>query len=83
MQVAHQAFQSLFDDVGIDLRGRNIGVAEQRLDDSQIGSVVQEMRREGMTQHMRTDKTRGDAGGLREFLEVARKMLPRQMAALA
>ena len=83
MQVAHQALQPLLDHMGVDLRGRDVGVAEQRLHDAQVGAVVQEMAGEGVTQHMRRDQPRRQAGGRRQFLQVARKMLPGQMSALA
>ena len=43
MQVAHQALQPLLDHMGIDLRRRDVGVAEQRLHDSQVRAVVQQM----------------------------------------
>jgi len=36
MQVANQALQPLLDHMGIDLRGRDIGVAEQRLHDARM-----------------------------------------------
>ena len=58
-------------------------MAEQRLHDAQIGAVMQQMAREGMTQHMRRDQPRREAGGCRQLLQVAREMLPRQMSALA
>src|SRR5260221_3319856 len=56
MQVTHQTFKTLLDHMGVDLRGRDVGVAEQRLHDAQIGAVVQEMAGEGMAQHMRRDQ---------------------------
>ena len=83
MQIAHQALQSLLDDMGIDLCRGDVGVAKQRLDDSQIGSIVQKMTCKGVAQHMRTDEARRDAGGRCKLLEVACEVLPRQMAALA
>ena len=49
VQVPHQAFQPLLDDMGVDLRGRNIGMAEQGLHHPQIRAVVQEVTCEGMT----------------------------------
>ena len=58
-------------------------MAEQRLHDAQIGAVMQQMAGEGMTQHMRADQPRRDAGGRRQLLQVAREMLPGQMAAFA
>src|SRR3974390_1048495 len=83
MQVAHQTFQALLDYVGIDLRGRDIGVAEQGLDDAQIGARVEQVTCKSMTQHMRADQPRRKTRGDRQFLQVAREMLPRQMSAFA
>src|SRR5215467_6919949 len=40
MQVANQAFEPFVQYMGIDLRGRDIGMAEQSLHDAQIGTVV-------------------------------------------
>jgi hypothetical protein len=37
-----QRFQAFAGNVGVDLRRRDVGVAEQELDDAQIGAVVQE-----------------------------------------
>jgi len=53
MQVAHQALEPFLDHMGVDLRGRDVGMAEQRLNDAQIGAVVQKMAGEGVAQHMR------------------------------
>ena len=53
MQVAHQTLQPLLEHVSVDLRGGNIGVAEERLHDTQVGAVVQQMARESMPQHVR------------------------------
>ena len=83
VQVAHQALQPLFDDMGVDLRGRDVGVAEQGLHDAQIRAVVQQVAGKGMAQHVRRHQPRRQAGGGRELLEVAGKMLPGQMAAFA
>jgi hypothetical protein len=40
------SFQPLLIDVRIDLRGGNIGMPQHLLDDSQIGAVPEQMRRE-------------------------------------
>ena len=53
MQIADKAFQPLFEHMGIDLRGRNIGVAEQRLHNAQIRTVMQQMAGESVAQHVR------------------------------
>jgi hypothetical protein len=55
VQIAHQAFQALFEHVGINLRRRNIGVAEQCLYYAKIGTVVQQMAGKSVAQHVRAD----------------------------
>ena len=57
-------------------------MAEQRLHDAQVGAVVQQMAGKGVAQHVRRDQPRREARCRRQFLQIARKMLPRQMAAL-
>jgi len=83
VQIAHQALQPFLDHMGVDLRGRDVGMAEQRLHDAQIGAVMQKMAGEGMAQHVRADQSRRQTGGRRQFLQLACEMLPRQMPALA
>ena len=63
MQVAHHSPGALVEHVGVNLGRRDVGVAEQILDDAQIRAVLQEMAREGVAQHMRADPLRRDAGG--------------------
>ena len=53
VQIAHQAFQALLQHVSINLRGRNIGVAEQRLHHAQVGAVVEKMAGKSVAQHVR------------------------------
>ena len=55
MQIAHHRLGALVEHVGIDLGRRNVGVAEQILDDAQIRAVLQEVAREGVAQHVRAD----------------------------
>jgi len=45
-----QCLQPLAEDMGIDLRRRDIGMAEHLLNAAQIGAVVEEMAGEGMPQ---------------------------------
>ena len=45
----------------IDLGRADAGVAQQLLDNAQVGAVLQQMRREAVPQHMRRDVA-GDAG---------------------
>lgn len=42
-------------DMGVDFRGTNIGMAEQFLDDTQVGAMFQEMCRKAVPQHVRSD----------------------------
>lgn len=83
MQIAHQALQPLIHDMRIDLRRRNVGVAQQGLDHPQISAVMEKMTGEGMAQHMRADETRRQSGDRRKRFQVARKMLPGEMPAFA
>ena len=48
--------------MGVDLRRRDIGMAEQLLHDAQIGAVLQQMAGEGMAQHVRADIGGAQAG---------------------
>jgi len=83
MQIADQAFEPVFQHVSIDLRRRDIGMAEQRLHDPEIGAVVQQVAGEGVTQHVRADLFRRDAAGCSERLEFAGEELARHKPAVA
>ena len=50
--------QAVAVDLGIDLRGREAGVAEQLLDLAQIGARRQEVGGEGMAQRVRRRRLR-------------------------
>ncbi len=52
MKVANQAFEPLVEDVGVDLRGRYIGMAKKRLHDAKVRAMRQQMAGEGVPQHM-------------------------------
>ena len=52
-------------DVGIDLGSRNVGMTEQRLQDTQVRSSSQQVGRERVPQHMRADAVGGDPGQCR------------------
>ena len=83
MQIAHEAFQPLLQHVGIDLRGRDIGVAQKRLHHAQIGAVVQEVTGESVAQNVRAYLRGAQAGGFGQRFKLAGKMLAREMAAVA
>ena len=49
-------------DVGVDLRGGDVGVAEHGLDRAQVGAALEQMGRERVAQLVRGDVA-GDARG--------------------
>ena len=49
------SFKPLLIDMRIDLRRRNIGVAEHLLNNPQIGAVSEQMRRETMAKKVRVN----------------------------
>src|SRR6202011_518051 len=55
MKLSMDRFQPLLVDMGIHLRGRDIRVPEHFLDDSQIGPVAEQMRRETVPEQVRID----------------------------
>ena len=83
MQVPDHGLEPFLEDMGVDLRGRDIGMAEQCLHDAQIGAVLQQMARKGVPQNMRADGLGSQAALYGQRFQVAREMLPGQMAALA
>ena len=80
MVLLHQAPQALFDNMRIDLGGRNIGMAKQLLHRAQIGAPLQQMAGEGMAQHVRGDPRGVDRGIERERFQFLAETLPREMA---
>ena len=57
-----QPSQPLLDDVGVDLRGRDVGVAEELLHCSQIGAPLQKMAGKGVAENVRRDARGFDPG---------------------
>src|SRR5208283_3072705 len=83
MQIAHHRAHPLVEHMSVNLRRRDIGVAEQFLHNAQIGAVLQQMAGEGMAQSMRMDVARGYSRRDRRRLKIAREGLTGQMAAVA
>lgn len=52
MVISHDFSQSALIDVGVDLRGGDIAVPEEHLDDPEIGTAGEEVRGEAMPEHM-------------------------------
>ena len=78
-----QLLQAVAHDMGIDLRGGDVGVAEHFLDAAQIGAVLQQMAGEGVAQHVGRQALRVEPGIERQLLQQLRATLARQMAAAA
>ena len=55
MKLAMHSFKPLLIDMRIDLRRRNIGVAEHLLNNPQIGAVSEQMRGETMAEKVRVN----------------------------
>ena len=55
MKSPMDSFKPLLIDMRIDLRRRNISVAQHFLDDPQIGAVPEEMRRETVPEKVRVN----------------------------
>ena len=53
MQVAHHRLGALVEHMRVNLRRRNVGVAEQVLHHAKVGAVLQQMARERVAQYMR------------------------------
>ena len=75
MEIAHHRLHPLAQHMSIDLRRRDIRMAEQLLQHPQIGSVLQEMAREGVAQHMRANPRGGDPRRGGASFEIAGKCL--------
>ena len=48
-------------DMRVDLRGGDVGMAQQRLEDAQVRASSQEVGRKGVAQDMRADPVRRNA----------------------
>jgi hypothetical protein len=64
-------------DVGVDLRGRDVGVAEQGLDGAQVGAALEQVGGEAVAELVRRDGA-GDAGRDRVLAEFLEEALTRQ-----
>ena len=62
MAAVHQLDEPPRIDMGVDLGGRDIGVAEQHLNGAKIRAALQQMGREGVAKDMRADPLRRDSG---------------------
>ena len=60
-----QLLQPLARNVGVDLRRRDVRVAEQQLHHAQVGAVVEQVRGEGVAQRVRRERLAGKRAGAR------------------
>ena len=77
----HQVLQPLGQHMGVDLRRRDVGVAEQQLQAAQIGAARQHVAGKGMAQHVRRHPRRIEAGVQRHLLQDLAEALPGQRLA--
>ena len=71
--------QALLDDMGVDLGGRDVGMAEQLLHRAEIGASLEQMAGEGVAEHVRRDPRRLDARAERERLQLLTETLSGEM----
>src|SRR6478736_3416393 len=82
MEAVVDLAESRFENVRVDLRRREIGVAEHRLNRAEIGATLEQMRRERMPQYVRTEAA-ADAGAATASLENLPEAETRQPGAAA
>src|SRR4029450_9315786 len=70
MMLLDEPPEPLLDDMGVDLRRRDVGVAEELLHRAKIGATLEEMAGKGMTEDVRRDARGLEARGGRKRLEV-------------
>src|SRR5687768_13446895 len=76
MKLVIQLLQPSPRDVSVDLRRRDVRMAEHQLDAAEIGAVLEEMGRKRVPEHVRRD-VRADAGIARVTDDLHPERLPR------
>ncbi len=80
VQIADHGLHALVEHMRVDLRRRDVGVAEQILHDPQVGAVLQQMAGEGMAKDVRADPAAAmpaaPAAALRSRAKACRVMWP-------
>ena len=76
VMVGMQLLEALARDMGVDLRGGDVGVSKQELDHAQVGAMVEQMGGEGVAQGVRRQR-RVDARVQGVALEQGPEHLPR------
>src|SRR5262245_60330843 len=80
MMPLHSLRQARALHMGVDLRCRNVGMAQHRLDRTQIGAAFEQVTGERVAQDVRRETRRIDSGGGRQLLEQLKQALAGQMA---
>ena len=83
MACFEQFSQFIGEDVGIDLRCRNIGMAEQSLHTAQVRAALKQVGCIGVTQGMGMDARDGEAGIQRKTLKHLAKTATGEVPRLA
>ena len=79
MMLLDETPQPLLDDMSIDLRRRDVGMAEQLLHCAEVGAALQQMAGKGMAKHVRRDARGLYLGRDRKRLQLLAEALARQM----
>ena len=79
MMLQNQTAQAFFKHMRVDLRRRDVGMSEELLNCTKVGTAVEQMARECMPQHVGADPPWIEAGGKGKLLELLRKPLPGEM----
>lgn len=80
MVLLNELLQPLLQNMGVYFGRRDVGVAKELLQGAQVGAAVEQVAREGMSQHVRAHTVGIEAGFGREFLQVLGKTLAGDMA---
>ena len=80
MMLEHELLQPLLQHMRVDLRRRDVGVAQQLLHRAQVGAAIEQMAGKGMPQHVGRDPLRVEAGLLGQLLQLLAKPLAGQVA---
>jgi methionine biosynthesis protein MetW len=83
VQVPDHVLQPVVEHVGVDLRGRDIGMAEQLLDDPQVGPVLEQVARESVAQDVRADLVRAQSRCGGEHFQLAAEGLAGEVSCLS
>ncbi len=77
-----QFLQLFIEHMRVDLRGRNVRMAQKFLHGAEVGAVLQQVAGKGVAEHMWRDGSGGNAGAGGERFQVTGKDLARQIASL-